>query len=83
MTKTNSHREFTRFSMGMLSVTSLIIIVIIFYTAYFNETKSVIITVNRHGEADLEAIIILPAIAMATMISSAYIFNDFRESCND
>lgn len=50
--------------------TAVILVIIAFYTAYFNPSKSVFIFINKYGEANFEAFVLFPLI----LISGIYNF---------
>ena len=54
----------------------LVIIAVLFYTAYSNESKSVVVTINEYGEAKSEAFFVVPFFAVVGTITTVIIIKD-------
>jgi len=58
----------TFFCFGLLmSIAMLLLVVELFYTAYFNPSKSATVFVDRFGEGDLEAYVVMPSIIISIL----------------
>lgn len=53
-----------------LIITTVILLVYTFYTAYFDETKSIVINIDTYGEGNIEAWILNPLVILSLIYVS-------------
>jgi hypothetical protein len=58
----------------------MLVLIHTFYLAFFNESKQVIVDINRYGEANVEAFVVIP-IALTVSVASLILFlKDFKDN---
>lgn len=63
------NKETVLFVAVMLAFTSTLTMGITFYTAYSTEDKMVIVAIDEYGEAQFEAIVMMPIIIVCALVS--------------
>jgi len=58
---------------------TFLVLLLTFYTAYFHETKSVMVYIDEMGEADIEAWLFMPAVFIFGLISLILVTKDCSE----
>lgn len=71
------HYRTTRFTCTGIMFTAIVVLTWTFYIAYFSPQKAVLITVNRMGEADFEAIIFVPLMLLVSLIGLMHIIREY------